>query len=168
MKKIDMFLLNKAQAISDWFQIYFGITNFTIARWCVVLTASNLVYLLIILKIYILALIVLFVCVILFRKISLDEKNLLDNPGMANSAAVTDQSSRPVFVIIVLLLWVIIGISWIFDKLDNSKTFITGSAGLTFATIMMYFMACTPRPLTKSKVRKLFESIRLLPKPVTA
>ena len=51
---------------------------------------------------------------------------------------------------------------------DNSKTFITGSAGLTFATIMMYFMACTPRPLTKSKVRKLFESIRLLPKPVTA
>ncbi|MCF7831587.1 MAG: hypothetical protein K9M36_01715 [Candidatus Pacebacteria bacterium] len=167
-----MILLNKFQDVSDWFQEWFGINNFTIARICFVLSVcllgwariislsmvKEIDFFVIIGTLFDLAWIaIVFSWMQIMKYI---EEVCLDNPHFGNFLAIKWSLFRIVFS--MFFLWVVfapIGV----ETSHPEKSFMVIKAILLklehmFIVLGFYFASCTPKPHKTSKVKKWWKS----------
>ncbi len=165
---IDIFLLNKFQAVTDWFQEWFGITNFKIARFFLVsgicsLMVARIVLLSTIKEIYFVTvlgilfdLVWIIIVIDLIRQTKSAEEECLHNPQFTNYLAIQWFLYRVVFLLLLLLRF-IPDFSEIYDV-----TVIVRSVLLKFESMFVvlgfYFASCTPKPYKTSKVKKWLKS----------
>lgn len=171
MHSIDMILLNKFQDISDWFQEWFGITNFTIARVCLVLGMCSLglarvISLSITKDVSFLIIIAIFFDLIwmimvsnLIRNIKNIEEECLNNPQFTNFLAIQWFLLRIVFLMLLLLRFTpsMIEISHSEKSLMMVRGFLLRSESI-LVVLGFYFASCTPKPYKPSKVKKWLKS----------
>jgi hypothetical protein len=175
MHSIDMFLLNKFQSVSDWFQEWFGVTNFTIARICFVV---GIVFTLIIkwiffvsskdeggpfdvfLNIFSISTGVFFILIIwgTLEVIKNEERECLEKPRYVNFLVVH------YFWIRIFCLGYLVIIFIPSSRGIELNDFFAVMAGiftrlevLTFS-VAFYFASCTPKPHKPNKAKKWLKS----------
>lgn len=157
MSKIDSFLLKKAQVLSDWFQYYFGITNFTLARTCITLAFAFWVTVTIEVGDYIGLVMGFIIFPFLFFLCTLQEKKV-QHTNTINSYAALFASARIKFVMVTLVCTLLSLV--IISKVSNADVMIAllkPNVMMLSTTSSLYFLACTPKPPAKSKLKEFIE-----------
>ncbi len=180
MKIIDHYILKKFQKVSDWFQLTFGINNFTIVRIFVVLFAASGVIATVIkyevssLKgidpSFILFLVayssVFFIASVIFEKVC------LKNPQFANPLKGIMEDLRLLSLGITLFGLVVTIVFSILVPTNEAKTTNENTTNFPSAYnfyfwliiiswfVIIYLISCTPKPPSKSKFKKLLEGLQ--------
>lgn len=169
LSKIDGLILSVHQDIADKMQEAVGINNFMLARWMLLhfVVCSVLLSVLVGVSFFILDLLMLIVGIIVILKGERSIK-VSRSMGFRNKLAIEEDAVgyRLVLLFMVLLFIVLYPINrqagHIFKLLFIAK----------FACVLLsaYFAACTPKPPSKSDLKKLLEAMgrgirKLLPRP---
>ncbi len=173
-KKLDALFLSKFQIFSDWVQNYFGINNFFIAKITYATTITC--YFIMIIFYYLAGIDVLgyfyifssiFFIFIPWVFVYQAEKMNASYPAYKNFLEEYLFHER-VFLTVMILLTLLsfpAEIHSLFDPSHVSKEQYKNLKGLffdlawIFIFMFVYFGSCTPKPPTKSKIKKLKEEI---------
>lgn len=167
---IDALMLNKIQQICDWFQDWFGIDNFTIAKivriiviifFAILITCSFLRGVVLIDGLYFFTFsTMIFFFSMIFKE---GEENCKNNPSFGNPLVIKLGVVRSILLLLsfVLVLFLPKNIYFlatynIADKefYSQLESFILGIRDILFS-LYLYFGSCTPKPPKTSKVKKL-------------
>ncbi len=164
MKKIDSFLMKKFQSVSDWTQDLAGITNFFIVKYIIssLLVANEVWY--VTYKtlqgnsvfIYFGSIIVMYLTTKLPSLVEKMENMVSSNPTFKNPMEIAMAEFRYSRVLPIFTFMTIFNTTfWIsFEFFLNNIIF---NVCLMSA---IYFLCCTPKPPSKSKLKKLKEKIQ--------
>lgn len=167
---IDRFVLSVHQDISDKLQSALGINNFHLAWWMVLHFLVCVLELLLMGQVHlILDGVLVFLMVWDIRRGQKSIKYSSGGIGTRNEleGSVSDRWNRVAWVITIVVLIVLFPIP---GFPSSSMERLLWLAKLTTLTSARYFAACTPKPPSKSDLRKLVEAIgrglkSLIPKP---
>lgn len=179
--RVDLFLLNKFQKVSDWVQDYFCYDNFDIAKLCnimmFILWVSRLIFSIFSgLKgfdyFYLpFTIIFCYVIKIITERVALETRN---NPTFTNYAVLKYSLIRTIvrFILVLAIIFLINGFyEFKFTAVTNIDKYkclkhIFWNMFHVFIFLHIYFLCCTPKPKKPSKVRNLLnkfkESINLI------
>lgn len=172
---LDLFLLNKFQRASDWFQDWFGIDNFMIAKilkwvtlifWLLKVIFSIIINNMGILSVYTSVTIpgLIFVSAFIIHS---GEVSCRSNPSFKNPAAETLSVMRSFWILIFIICCIMIPLNvtaWI-EHTDIPKETYKAIDGLcmelrdVFLGFFIYFGCCTPKPYKTSKIKKFTEKV---------
>lgn len=172
IKRVDAFLLDRAQKFCDKFQRLTGLTKFRLEKWSLIL--SSVFYWMFAIGVLdeVLTVMALLLSIHTFyyvRAIERQEMNFLARSELEFRAE-HHCSIRTIFLL--LHVWILaFGLIFAFALIDPSGIWLCGYSA--FVIVTAYLAACTPRPPSKSSMREWLERclIRinsLLPEPAMA
>lgn len=162
MKKLDSFLLNRFQRISDFFQIYFGIDNFRLAEISLLIHiiaeifGSNLKFRLtgdttsFLFRSILFSIISVIFVIILFIT-----KNRSLGSGFKNINALRLSGTRRLFVLLLFFTIVDQSVSDYPNIIRFNNIFV-----FVWLIMFVYFLSCTPKSPRKSKFKKLMSKLK--------
>lgn len=166
MKKIDTIILGKYQSFSDWTQDVFGITNFFIAKYIIsTLLAINEIWYVSYrvlhdgrsLILYAGSLIVILLSMRMPVFVKKIEALVSSNPNFKNPfAEMTADFRQQQLLPLTTFLFV-------FNTAISFSSFVFFVNNLIFWFSMVsstYFLCCTPKPPSKSKLKKAIEKVK--------
>lgn len=163
--KVDAFLMEKAQKLSDWFQDLTGYTNFTLARMCIyiflilflssiLVTGSNPASsFIVILMTTPMALFVISkdMAIINEAERKFFESNNNSDIYFKNELLLNSGGRIP--SLIMLFVW-----PFICPLFLDGDILLT--LGFMFLQMTKYFASCTPKPPQKSRIRKAIDKVK--------
>ncbi len=163
IKILDDFLLNLFQRFSDWSYEYFGVSNFCWAR----ITSCTAMFIIPVMGIgqvswfmsVFLPLLMLFARLEFIKRVEEETLHNSEEKGCVNNEAMHWN----------IRLWQVFSLFWAIPLFPRFPLLVIF---LLFIILSLYFIACTPKPPTKSKLRKLLETLRktwlIAPEPTPA
>jgi hypothetical protein len=165
----DLFLLNKFQLMSDFFQDWFGLNNFDIAKYLrivmIICFMVKISFLLLGVFSTLIPFEFLYSIVIILstgKIIRETEQSVKNNPVFTNPAVIRYVTFRLLLGIITLLslIFVISHFSGVLNPGTKNQQY-SNWGGLfsnladIFSFMVVYFSSCTPKPYKPSRARKL-------------
>ncbi len=170
MEKIDSKILAIYQAISDWFQDWFGKSNFDLAMACMmancigcgIITTVNFFS-----KNYLDATIdpaVQYIFINIVGKEIREAQRRSDFNSPIMSIFTMAMEYKRILALFICSYFIIRSLLNIFNSLENHNNLHVKSIGelISFLSILsiFYFMGCRPKPKKPSKIKKSWEKLR--------
>lgn len=164
MKKIDAIILGKYQSFSDWTQDVFGITNFFIVKYIIsTLIAINEIWYVTYrvmngrnILIYVGSLIVIGLAVKLPAVVQKVETIVSANPSFKNPIAeMTSRFRQEQALPIGTFFFMFNSVTWV-----GFAFFLNNLVFWVCMLSSIYFLCCTPKPPSKSKLKKAIEKVK--------
>lgn len=175
MEILDTPILNKFQQISDWSQDWFGITNFSIVKFCaptclILLSSEFLYYLIIKNDVFYFTLGLLFSIGIISTNQMIKAAAIYckENPEQQNPLIIELRERRPISLLICILVIMLLVVRWkttpIADVQDVDKFFdlffaTNFDVGYVIYVIFLHFGSCTPKPYKTSRAKKFAQNL---------